>query len=90
MGGELIVGVGVEEVVVDDAVVGRVEAGDDGVVVGEGEGGEDGDEAEIGGGAAGDETVDVGGGGLELVAEAEAVEGDEDEGWGGERSWEGF
>lgn len=43
--GEFVAGDGVEEEVVDDAVVGRVEAGDDGVVVGECEGWEHGDEA---------------------------------------------
>lgn len=46
--GEFIAGDGVEEEVVNDAVVGRVEAGDDGVVVGESEGWEDGDEAGLG------------------------------------------
>ena len=76
--GELLAGEGVEEDVVDDAVVGRVEAGDDGVVVGEGEGGEDRDEAALGLGAVLDQTADVRSGGLELVPETEAVGGNED------------
>lgn len=77
--GEFFTSEGVEEEIVDDAVVGRVEAGDDGVVVGECESGEDGDEAGEGFCAVEDEAVDVGGGGFVLVAEAEAVGGDEDD-----------
>ncbi|GER51416.1 endonuclease MutS2 [Striga asiatica] len=42
---ELVAGVRIREVVVDDAVVGRVESGDDGVVVGESQGGEDWDQS---------------------------------------------
>lgn len=76
--GELFGGDGVVEEVVDDAVVGRVEAGDDGVVVGECEGGEDGDEAGLSLRAILNQTADVGSGGFELVSEAEAVGGNED------------
>jgi len=76
--GELLAGEGVEEDVVDDAVVGRVEPGDDGVVVGEGEGGKDRDESGLGLGAVFYQTLDVGSGGLELVPESEAVGGNED------------
>lgn len=83
-GAEPVAGDRVGEVVVDDAVVGRVEAGGDGVVVGEGEGGEDRDEALLRLGAAGDEPADVGGLGLELVPEAEAVGGDDDDDGAGE------
>lgn len=77
--GELFVGDGVVEDVVDYAVVGRVEAGDDGVVVGECEGGEDGDEAGLSLRAVLNQPVDVGSGGFELVSETEAVGGNEDE-----------
>lgn len=76
--GEVVAGDWVGEVVVDDAVGGRVEAGGDGVVIGERERGEDGDEARGGGGAIADEAVDVRGRGLVLVPEAEPVGGDED------------
>lgn len=77
--GEEVAGDVVVEVVVDDAVVGGVEAGGDGVVVGEGEGGEDGDEAGGGLGAVGDEAGEVRGRGLELVPKSEAVGGDEED-----------
>lgn len=81
---ELISGHRVDEVIVDDAVVGRVETGDNGVVVGEGGGREDGDEALFGLGAAGDEAADVGGRRLELVTEAESIGGDEEHDGAGE------
>lgn len=88
--GEPFAGDGVVEDVVDNAMVGRVEAGDDGVVIGEREGGEDGDEAGLSLRAVLNQTVDVGSGGFELVSETEAVGGNEDddgvrEGRGGDR-----
>jgi len=77
--GELFAGDGIKEEVVDDAMVGRVEAGDDGVVVGECEGGEDGDEAGLSLRAVLNQTMDVGSGGFEVVSETEAVGGNEDD-----------
>lgn len=57
--GEDLAGRGVGEVVVDDAVVRRVKAGDDGVVVGESERREDRDEAGFSFSAIRDQTMDV-------------------------------
>lgn len=74
----------VDEVVVDDTVVGRIESGDDRIVVGEGEGRENRDKPGLRFGAIGDQAMDVGRGGFELVAEAEPIGGDEEEHGAGE------
>lgn len=76
---EPVAGHGVNEVVVNDAVIGGVEAGGDGVVVGEGGGGEYGNEALLGLCAAGNKAVNVGSRGLELVPAAESVGGNEED-----------
>lgn len=81
---EGVAGNRIDEMVVDDAVVGRIEACDDRVVVGEGKGGEDGYEPGLCLGAISDQAADVGCGGLELVSIAEPVGGDEENDGAGE------
>ncbi|CAI0453642.1 unnamed protein product [Linum tenue] len=81
---ELVAGGRVDEVVVYDAVVSRVEARDEGVVVGESEGRVDRDQTPVGRRSLGHEAVDVRGGRLELVPEPETVGGDHDHDRAGE------
>ena len=76
---EELSGIGVHKVVVDDSVVSRIKPRDDGIVVGESEGRENGDQAGLGLGPVFNEPVDVASWSLELIAEAEAVGGDEDD-----------
>lgn len=64
------------EVVINDAVVSRVEASGDGVVVGESERGKNGNQTGFGFGSVSDQTGNVGCWGFELVTESEAVGGD--------------
>jgi len=63
-------------VVINDAVVSRVEASGDGVVVGESERGKNGNQTGFGFGSVSDQTGNVGCWGFELVTESEAVGGD--------------
>lgn len=79
-----LAGVWINKIVIYNPMIWRIKAGNNGVVVGKREGGEDGDEPFGRNGAAGDEAADVRSRGFEVVAEAEAVEGDEEDDGAGE------
>lgn len=81
----------VGEVVINDAVVRREETSGDRIVVGKGDGWEDGNETFISRGSFRDQAADVWGGGFKMVAEAEAIEReDDDDGMGELRDGAGF